>query len=307
VHPILHEKGLIPDPQYGYNEITQVSWIRTDTWKFTARFELPKGLQAQNMFIDLNQIDTIGTVLLNDKFVGHVSNMHRKYVFPLDSEIFSTASKHMELSITLFSPLARSEELFHSQEYLVPHTQQKFSVGHFNMIRKSAADFGWDWGPAMVPFGILGHVALVSTPCSSILESIVTRQDHLSDLSVAIYIDIIIQKVFNSIERIQRVRVTTILSPPNSEAGSPEHQSSSIVVCKPFCGPYSSFRDRRNKECLLKCTGALIKVDNPEIWSTWDHSSVQRQPLYTLQVNVSLIFIGAKTFKSNICRYSREM
>ncbi len=32
--------------------------------------------------------------------------------------------------------------------------------------------------------------------------------------------------------------------------------------------------------------------NNPSIWSSWDHSSVQKQPLYTLQINVSLIFIG---------------
>ena len=306
VHPILQGKGLIPDPQHGYNEITHVSWIRTDTWKFTARFEVPKGLQAQNIFMDLSQIDTIGTVILNEKIIGHVSNMHRKYIFPLDSELFSTTSRHMELSIVLFSPVAKSEELFDSQEYLVPHTQQKFSVGHFNMIRKSASDFGWDWGPAMVPFGILGHVALISTPCSSVLESIVTRQDHLSDASVAIHVDLIIQKVFKSMERMQRVRVNILLSPPDS-GGSTAHQSYSTAVCKPFCGPYSSFRDKTNQLCLLKCTGASIRVNNPVFWSAWDHSSVQKQPLYRLQVNVSLIFVGTKAFKPNICRYSRDM
>jgi len=307
VHPILQAEGLIPDPQHGYNEISHVAWIRSDTWKFTARFQVPKDLQTQNTFIEMNQIDTIGTVLLNGKFVGNISNMHRKYIFPVDSGLFSTKLKHMELSITLFSPVTRSEELFHSQNYKIPHAQQKFGIGHFNMIRKAASDFGWDWGPAMVPFGILGHVVLISTPCSSVLESIITRQNHLSDTSVAIHIDLIIKKVFRSMERIQSVRVDIFLSPPKSKAGSAELQNSTTAFCKPVCGPYDSFRDTNSHQCLLKCTGASINVNKPSIWSSWDHSSVKKQPLYMLRVNVSLIFIGNKRPQPIICRYSRIM
>lgn len=34
-------------------------------------------------------------------------------------------------------------------------------VGAFNMARKPASDFGWDWGPAYTPSGIHGAVDLV--------------------------------------------------------------------------------------------------------------------------------------------------
>ena len=34
-------------------------------------------------------------------------------------------------------------------------------IPHYNFLRKPAADFGWDWGPAFAPAGIFGGILLV--------------------------------------------------------------------------------------------------------------------------------------------------
>ncbi len=41
---------------------------------------------------------------------------------------------------------------------------------HYNFLRKTASDFGWDWGPALMPAGILGPVRLEAYS-HAILES----------------------------------------------------------------------------------------------------------------------------------------
>jgi hypothetical protein len=44
----------------------------------------------------------------------------------------------------------------------VPLGAQDAQIGPYNFVRKTASDFGWDWGPAFVPSGINGPINLVA-------------------------------------------------------------------------------------------------------------------------------------------------
>lgn len=39
---------------------------------------------------------------------------------------------------------------------------QDAQIGPYNFLRKTASDYGWDWGPAFVPSGINGPITVVA-------------------------------------------------------------------------------------------------------------------------------------------------
>lgn len=52
---------------------------------------------------------------------------------------------------------------------------------HMNFLRKPACDFGWDWGPAFAPSGIVGTVQLLAADApylSGELPPPVARREH---------------------------------------------------------------------------------------------------------------------------------
>ncbi len=51
----------------------------------------------------------------------------------------------------------------------------QFDTYHY--VRKTASDYGWDWGPAFAPSGVNGHVALVAASRPH-LRGLLVRQKH---------------------------------------------------------------------------------------------------------------------------------
>lgn len=300
VHPVLFHAKIISDPLYGRNEIDE-GWVKDDVWTWTVNFSVPEHVCQRRtdwMYIKIDCIDTMGLVKLDGSVIGETKNMHRFYMFGIDG--LRCGGVNHELSITIYPAAKVSNDEYLGQPYPVPHTNQVMSVGHYNMIRKTASDFGWDWGPAFVPPGVRGRILLAQTPCPGIFD-VSLRQEHTYDEShtVAVYADVWIRPSL----RFQRplpasdVHVIVHISihltmeenmPDNGKAHGLLYQSTSRVECREICGSYDTFKDAEG-HCIWKCAGAGVTINKPVLWHTWDHSTEKKhkkQPLYNARVSV---------------------
>jgi len=286
VHTLLHELGIIGNPSYSKNEILD-SWVRDDVWTFSTEFDWP--YTAHDAVLELDRVDTIAEIQIDGRLVGRTSSMHRTYRF----EVSLDMGKHT-FSVTLFPVGTYTEDLEKTLAYPVPHTKHHVRVGHYNLVRKIAADFGWDFAPAFAPSGLLGSIVVVAAAHGSefvVLEQLVVEQEHVGDrvvLHPAVFIS-----MGNTADRLPlfsnngEIRVD-VRDPSGKIVGS------SVSTHVPHCDSYCTdggvdVRDDVHVECYLKCDGPVITIQHPELWWTWDQSPAGRkeQPLYSVTAVLS--------------------
>ncbi|ROS21563.1 beta-mannosidase [Rathayibacter sp. PhB127] len=151
-HTDLLAAGLIAEPFDGDNESAQ-QWIGSTIWRYRTSFEWSEdGADRHDLVAD--GLDTVATIELNGTVVARTQNQHRGYRLPVDGLLVEGENV---LVITFAAPVeeaeARSAE--HGER---PH------VNHhpYNALRKSASNFGWDWGIDVATSGIWKPIGLDS-------------------------------------------------------------------------------------------------------------------------------------------------
>jgi beta-mannosidase len=149
VHTDLLAAGLIPDPYVDDNEAL-LAWIGRCDWTYRTTFDAPAPAQRTDLVAD--GLDTVATVVLNGTEVARTRNQHRGYRWDIASLLRDGVN---ELRITFASAIAYAEE----REAVLG--ERPHSYAHpFNAIRKTACNFGWDWGPALVTAGIWKRIGI---------------------------------------------------------------------------------------------------------------------------------------------------
>ncbi len=150
VHTDLLAAGLVPDPYLDDNE-RLLSWIGLCDWAYETTFDwTPGGHDAAELVFE--GLDTVAQVRLNDTVVAETANQHRTYRLDVAGLLRPGANT---LSVRFTSPV-RYADAASMRIGARPH------VNHhpYNAIRKSAANFGWDWGPDLATAGIWRPVSL---------------------------------------------------------------------------------------------------------------------------------------------------
>ncbi|MFD2419354.1 glycoside hydrolase family 2 protein [Amycolatopsis pigmentata] len=149
VHTDLLAAGLIPDPYLDDNE-AKLAWIGRTDWRYETTFDwTPSG---PNTDLVCEGLDTVAHIELNGVEIARTRNMHRSFRFAL-APALREGTNH--LAVTFTSALDHAEAV-RAEVGERPHTN-RFP---FNMIRKMACNFGWDWGPELVTAGIWRPIAL---------------------------------------------------------------------------------------------------------------------------------------------------
>ncbi|HEX6344191.1 glycoside hydrolase family 2 protein [Umezawaea sp.] len=150
-HLDLLAAGLIPDPYLDRAE-EELAWVHRADWRYALAFDADAPADGERVDLVFDGLDTVAEVELNGVPLGSVRNMHRGYRFDV-RDVLRAGSN--DLVVTFRSALAHAEEVEAElgwRDHAYPHP--------FNMVRKMACSFGWDWGPDLQTAGIWKPVRL---------------------------------------------------------------------------------------------------------------------------------------------------
>ncbi|MTE18023.1 glycoside hydrolase family 2 protein [Streptomyces sp. TRM43335] len=152
-HLDLLAAGLIPDPYLDRAE-EELVWAHRTDWRYDLVFETEPAAPDERVDLVFDGLDTVATVELDGAVLGSTANMHRGYRFDVRAALGSGSREH-RLTVSFRSALEYAEEVerrLGRRDHVYPHP--------FNMVRKMACSFGWDWGPDLQTAGIWKPVRL---------------------------------------------------------------------------------------------------------------------------------------------------
>ncbi|MFV0428740.1 MAG: glycosyl hydrolase 2 galactose-binding domain-containing protein [Arachnia sp.] len=153
VHLDLMAAGIIDDPFDGDNESAH-QWIGSTTWRYRRSFEWA-GNTHQRHDLVAHGLDTLATVVLNGTVLAQTENQHRSYRWSI-GHLLKPGTNEVEITFDAPVPAAERRE----SERGGP----RFHVNHhpYNALRKTASNFGWDWGIDVATSGIWRPIEIQS-------------------------------------------------------------------------------------------------------------------------------------------------
>jgi len=155
VHDALLAAGAIPDPDSPGGEEAQAFIGRTD-WTWKATIEVDEALlKESHVALVFDSVDTVGDVLLNGERVGETASQFVPCRFDVRSQLRPGRN---ELVVELRGTLREAERL--EAEHGERPVNADGAWGPYSQLRKSACNFGWDWGPCCPTCGFAGDVRI---------------------------------------------------------------------------------------------------------------------------------------------------
>ncbi len=158
IHTDLMDAGLIPDPAIGTHE-KDVRWVGWTDWRYECAFDADPALFGhKEIALNFECLDTIATIELNGIEIGQAASEFIPWRFGVQGLLKQGRNT---LAVTFTSPLRHVHEMATTLGHR-PHNGDEQGWAPFNMIRKCASNFGWDWGPRVATCGMTAGVALVA-------------------------------------------------------------------------------------------------------------------------------------------------
>ncbi|EFA86808.1 beta-mannosidase-like protein [Heterostelium album PN500] len=188
VHLSLMNNKVIPDLYVGEKEL-EYRWISLSDWQFSTTFQLDQHTIDQALQIDLvcESIDTIATIIINERVVANVENQFRLYRFNVSS-FLKVGTNRIEINI--YSPAVYCKKKAAECSYEIPLWEYPNGIHHRNFIRKNGCHFGWDWGPCFCPMGIEKPIRLEVMAKEITIRNLLVEQKHLENNRVELELTI---------------------------------------------------------------------------------------------------------------------
>ena len=145
-HTALLEAGLIPDPYLDRHE-EDLAWMRRTDWAYERDLDLAPAAADERVDLVFDGIDTVATLTFDGHELGRTANQHRSYRFDVRDLLppDHPAAARPAARPRSCTPRPRPPGSVRARS---PTTQP------FNMVRKMACSFGWDWGPDLQTAGL---------------------------------------------------------------------------------------------------------------------------------------------------------
>ncbi len=187
-HSALHQAGRIPDPYDRLNEL-DLQWIGREDWTYARSFEASQELlDAEEVFLNCDVLDTVAKVYVNGKLAGESDNMFARLRVNV-GKLLKKGSNQIEVRFESAENVAveRSKKL----PYPVPHGVNPVQSPNRNLVRKVQCHSGWDWGPCLMVAGIYGEIYLQAIE-SGRIEYVYCEQRHSKGLcEVQVFAEIV--------------------------------------------------------------------------------------------------------------------
>lgn len=244
VHTDLMRAGELSNPDVGFGEADQ-AWIGHSQWSYARSFEWVTRAGAVELVAD--GLDTVAEVFLNGRSVARTADQHIGYRWNV-SEFLVEGTNRLE--VVFDSAWAAALERERSFGPLPTPYDEPYPY-----IRKSACNFGWDWGPHYVTAGIWQPIAL---------ENWTGRIDHVRPL-----VHLRDDHTQATVQTLVRVEV---LDGVDATAVATLRSASGAIV------------DRREGSVERGADTRIdLAVDSPELWWPVGYGE---QPLYELTVDL---------------------
>lgn len=156
VHLDLIRAGLLRHPNEGYAERDQ-EWVGQTDWRYELRFTVDAELSShRSVLLSFSGLDTAARVELNGEFIGRANNAFVTTTLDATGAVFPGTNV---LAVVIAAPIPLAARRY-EQSGKLPYNGDELGWHPFQMMRKPACNFGWDWGPRVATSGIMGSVRL---------------------------------------------------------------------------------------------------------------------------------------------------
>ncbi|WP_274655993.1 beta-mannosidase [Halocynthiibacter sp. C4] len=157
VHSVLLSEGQIKDPYWRDREAS-LDWVHENEWLIERTVQVEEGLDGP-VYLTLSQVDCHAEVSVNGALVGVCENAFLRYDFEVSEHLVSGENKIEILFLSNSKVAAAKADAF---PFAVPFVEWNCRLPHYNFLRKTQCDAGWDWNIALSPIGVYGGVSLRS-------------------------------------------------------------------------------------------------------------------------------------------------
>jgi beta-mannosidase len=169
VHLDLLRNGLIPDPFYRDNE-AKLQWIGKANWSYRTTIHAdPVLLHWSHLDLVFDGLDTTASVYLNDHLILSANNMFRKWRINIKPYLRPGAN---ELRVEFLNSFEAAAKLAAANP-----NQPEIQVPVKSYLRKAAYEYGWDWGPRFVTYGIWRPVFIQAWDEARIADVYISEPD----------------------------------------------------------------------------------------------------------------------------------
>jgi beta-mannosidase len=150
VYNDLFINSLIPDPYFS-NTLQQLTWIENTNWEYKTNFQISEAeFKNEKIELELDGLDTYAAVFVNSELVFEADNMFRKWTTEVKSVLKIGTN---ELLIRFYPTGHREKKSAAGLSYTLPEGERVFT-------RKSQVQYGWDFAPRLLTFGIWKPIRL---------------------------------------------------------------------------------------------------------------------------------------------------